>query len=74
MKATSERAITVGGPELAARAIRSGLVDEYHVFVVPFVAGGGNNFLPKNVRLQLELVDERRFKSGVIYLHYRTAR
>ncbi len=72
MKATSERPITVGGPELAAQAIRSGLVDEYHVFVVPFVAGGGNRFLPRDVPMQLELLDEHRFGSGVVHLHYRT--
>jgi dihydrofolate reductase len=74
MKATSERDITVGGPELAAQAIRSGLVDEYHVFVVPYVAGGGNRFLPRDVGIKLELLDERRFGSGVVHLHYRTAR
>jgi dihydrofolate reductase len=72
MKATSERAITVGGPELAAQAIRSGWVDEYHFFVVPFVVGGGKHFLPRDIRLQLELLDTRRFGSGVVHLYYGT--
>jgi dihydrofolate reductase len=64
--------ISVGGPHLAAQAIEAGLVDEYHVFVVPYVAGGGTRFLPDNVRLELELLDERRFGNGVVHLHYRT--
>jgi dihydrofolate reductase len=71
MKAESERDLTVGGPGLAAHAIRAGLVDEYHLFVTPIVVGGGNPSLPDDVRMQLELVDERRFKGGVVHLHYR---
>lgn len=71
MKATTERDITVGGPGLAAQAIRAGLVDEYQLFVTPIVVGGGKRSLPNNVRLKLELLDERRFGSGVVYLHYR---
>jgi dihydrofolate reductase len=72
VKASAGRDLTVGGPDLAAQAIRAGLVDEYHLFLVPFVVGGGNQALPDNVRLQLELLDERRFGSGVVYLRYRT--
>ena len=72
LKARAERDITVGGPNLAAAAIKAGLVDEYHVFVVPHVAGGGTRFLPDTVRLELELLDERRFGNGVVYLRYRT--
>jgi len=72
MKAPAGRDITVGGPDLAVQAIRAGLVDEYHVFVVPVVVGGGKRFLPNDVRLKLELLDERRFGNGVVHLHYRT--
>ena len=72
MKASAGRDITVGGPDLAARAIRAGLVDEFHLFVAPIVVGGGKRFLPTNVRLELELLDERRFDNGMVYLHYRT--
>ena len=72
MKASAGRDISVGGPDLATQAIKAGLVDEYHVFVVPYVAGGGTRFLSDNVRLELELLDERRFRSGVVHLHYRT--
>jgi dihydrofolate reductase len=72
MKASAGRDLTVGGPHLAAQAIRAGLVDEYQLFLVPFMVGGGNQSLPDNVRVQLELLDERRFGSGVVYLRYRT--
>jgi dihydrofolate reductase len=73
MKAQAERDISVGGPELAAQAIRSGLVDEIHLLVSPIVVGGGNPALPDDVRLPLELLDERRFGNGVVHLHYRVA-
>ena len=46
MKARAGRDITVGGPELAAQAIKAGLVDEYHLFVHPIVVGGGKQSLP----------------------------
>jgi dihydrofolate reductase len=72
MKASAGRDITVGGPDLAAQAIKAGLVDEYHLFVVPVVVGGGKQSLPDDVRLSLEVRDLRRFDSGVVYLHYRT--
>ena len=63
--------VSVGGAELAAEAIRAGLVDEYHLFLVPTVVGAGKRALPEGVRLELELLDERRFGSGVVYLRYR---
>ena len=72
MKASAERDLSVGGPELAAQAITAGLVDELHLFVTPIVVGGGNPWLPDGVRVKLELRDERRFGSGVVYLRYRT--
>jgi dihydrofolate reductase len=72
MKARAVRDISVGGPDLAAQAIKAGLVDEYHLFVTPVLVGGGKQSLPENVRLELELLDERRFANGVVHLHYRT--
>ena len=72
LKATAARDLAVGGPTLAAQAIRAGLVDECHLFVSPIVVGGGTQSLPDNVRLNLELVDEGRFGNGVVHLHYRT--
>jgi dihydrofolate reductase len=72
MKASARRDITVGGPDLAAQAIKAGLVDECHLFVAPIVVGGGKQSLPDNVRVRLELLDERRFGNGVVHLRYRT--
>ena len=72
MKVTAGHDISVGGPELAAQAFRAGLVDEIHLFVGPIVVGGGKASLPSDVLLPLELLDERRFRSGVVHLHYRT--
>ena len=72
LKESAGRDITVGGPELAAQAIEAGLVDEYHLFLAPIVVGGGKQSLPDNVRLTLELVDERRFGNGTVHLRYRS--
>lgn len=72
MKATAHHDISVGGPDLAAQAIKAGLVDECHLFLTPVVVGAGKRSLPIDVRLKLELLDERRFASGVVHLHYRT--
>ena len=71
MKEESARDLSIGGPHLAAEAIRAGLVDEYRLFLAPVVIGGGTASLPDDVRLDLELIDERRFGSGVVHLHYR---
>jgi dihydrofolate reductase len=70
MKSSAGRDLSVGGPDLAAQAIKAGLVDELHLFVSPILVGGGKQSLPDNVRLKLELLDERRFGNGVIHLHY----
>ena len=72
MKAAAARDISVGGPGLAAEALRAGLVDEVHLFLSPIVVGGGTRALPDGVGLQLELLGERRFGNGVVHLHYRT--
>lgn len=73
MKAEADRDISVGGPNLAAHAFKAGSVDECHLFVAPIVVGGGNQSLPDNVSQKLELEDERRFGSGMVYLRYRMA-
>jgi dihydrofolate reductase len=72
LKASAERDLTVGGPELAGRALAAGLVDECQLFLTPVVVGGGKRALPDAVRLDLELLDERRFGRGVVYLRYST--
>lgn len=74
MKLEAERDISVGGPELAAQAIRAGLVDEIQLFLSPVVVGGGTRALPNDVRVDLELLEERRFDNGVVYLRYRSKR
>jgi dihydrofolate reductase len=73
LKASAGRDISVGGAGLAGQAIAAGLVDECHLFLGPVVVGGGKRALPDNVRARLELLDERRFDSGVVYLRYRMA-
>ena len=73
LKATSERDLLIGGSELAAEAIRAGLVDEFHLFLAPVLVGGGKRALPDGVRVDLELLDERRFASGFVYLRYGTS-
>ncbi len=62
--------LSVAGPTIAAHAIRAGLVDEYHLLVAPTMLGGGIRVLPSNVRVRLELLGERRFGNGMVYLRY----
>jgi dihydrofolate reductase len=73
MKSNQERDITVGGPNLAAQALKAGLVDECQLFLTPVVVGGGKPALPDNVHLELELLSECHFRSGVVFLRYRTS-
>jgi dihydrofolate reductase len=72
LKAVAGSDIALGGPDLAAQAFKAGLVDEFHLFLAPIVVGGGKRSVSENVRLKLELLDERRFDSGMVYLRYRT--
>jgi dihydrofolate reductase len=72
MKAAADCPLSVAGAELAAQAIRAGLVDELHLFVTPVSVGGGKQALPDGVRVNLELLGEHRFDRGVVHLHYRT--
>jgi dihydrofolate reductase len=71
LKASAGHDLLIGGPELAAQAFEAGLVDECHLFLVPFVVGGGTRSLPVKVRVGLELLDEGRFDAGFVHLHYR---
>jgi dihydrofolate reductase len=72
LKAAADHDLTIDGPNLAAQAIAAGLVDEYHLFLTTSVVGGGKRFFPDGVRLELELVAERAFDSGLIFARYRT--
>jgi dihydrofolate reductase len=72
MKTAAGTDLAVGGPNLAAHALKAGLVDECHLFVTPVIVGGGKPSLPDGLRLELELLGERRFDGGMVYLHYKT--
>jgi dihydrofolate reductase len=72
LKQTVANDILIGGPELAAQAFRSGLIDECQLFLTPIIVGGGKSSLPDNIRLELELLEERRFGNGTVFLRYRT--
>jgi dihydrofolate reductase len=72
LKATAAHDISIGGPTLAAPALKAGLVDECHLFVHPVVVGGGNSAFSRGVFGRFELLAERRFDSGVVHLHYRS--
>ena len=71
MKAGATHDLTVGGADLAAQAFGAGLVDECHLFFWPIVLGGGKRALPEHARVDLQLLNERRSRSGVAHLHYR---
>jgi len=73
MKTNEKRDITVSGPNLAAQALGAGLIDEYQIILMPVFLGGGKPSLPNNIRLDCELLNERRFLSGVVFLHYRVS-
>lgn len=70
LKAGVEHDITVDGPELAANAIKAGLVDEFQMIVCPAVVGGGKRFFPEGVALDLKLLESRQFQGGVVVLRY----
>jgi dihydrofolate reductase len=72
LKAQLPHDISVAGPNLAAQAIRAGLVDEYQLLVAPIILGGGKPVLPSHVGIKLDLLDERRVGNGWVYLRYRT--
>jgi dihydrofolate reductase len=70
LKASTDRPLSIGGPTLAATALRAGLVDEIHLLLSPVVVGGGTPALPSDLRLDLSLLDTRRFANGVVHVHY----
>ncbi len=74
LKAGASRDVAVGGPALAAHAIRAGLVDEYHLLIAPIIVGSGNPYLPGKVSVKLDLLDERRFDNGMVHVRYRAKR
>jgi dihydrofolate reductase len=73
LKRSAESDISVGGAAFAGQALAAGLVDECHLFLHPIIVGAGKRALPAGVNVRLELLDQRRFASGVVYLRYRTS-
>jgi dihydrofolate reductase len=71
LKAEATTDISIAGPELAAEALKAGLVDEYHAILAPVIVGGGTPILPSGIRFDLELLNEHRFANGTVHLHYR---
>ena len=71
LKAAAQHDLSIGGAQIAGQALAAGVVDEVQLFLHPVVVGGGSRALPDDVRMQLELLDERRFANGVVYLRYR---
>jgi dihydrofolate reductase len=74
LKAVGTRDLSIGGPTLAGHALLAGIVDEIRQFLAPVIVGGGRYFLPRGLRADLELCDERRFDAGTAYLRYRVLR
>jgi len=72
--AAAEAEVSVGGPTLAATALRAGLVDSFWLVQAPVVVGGGTPVWPAELRLDLDLVDEHRFAGGAVFVRYRVAR
>jgi dihydrofolate reductase len=73
MKVAASKDLSIAGPELAGHALKAGLVDELQLYLNPIVVGGGKYFLPRDHALDLDLLEERRFGDGVVYLRYRIA-
>jgi dihydrofolate reductase len=71
--AESDKDFDIGGPNLAAQAIKAGIVDEYHQFIAPIMIGSGLYWLPKDAKVKLKLVNIRRFENGFVHLHYSKA-
>lgn len=67
----SDKDFDIGGPHLAADAIKAGIVDEYHQIIAPVIIGSGNYWLPRDVSIALKLVDVRKFENGFVHLQYR---
>ena len=68
--AESDKDFDIGGPHLAAEAIKAGIVDEYHQIIVPQIIGNGNYWLPKDVEVKLKLTDLQKFENGFVHLQY----
>jgi dihydrofolate reductase len=71
--AESDKDFGIGGPHLAAEAMKANIIDEYHQIIVPLILGGGNHWLPGGNHNKLKLVDLRKFENGFVHLQYTKA-
>jgi len=71
LKREAARDIIIGGAELAGLALEADLVDECHLFLNPVIVGGGKPAFRVDLRKNLELLETRRFSTGVIHVRYR---
>lgn len=74
LKEATDADLNVSGPDLAAHAFRADLVDEVQVMLAPVIIGAGKSYHPAGVRLDLDLVDLRRFGNGMVWLRYEVVR
>src|SRR5262245_22465812 len=74
LKRASTHEISIGGVELAAVALAADLVDECHLFLTPVIVGRGKPAFRTDLRRNLELLETRRFSTGVIHVRYRIRR
>jgi dihydrofolate reductase len=73
LAAESDKDFDIGGPRIAAEAIKAGIVDEYHQIIAPVIIGNGNYWLPRDIKIDLKLVDVRKFENGFVHLQYSNA-
>jgi dihydrofolate reductase len=73
LKSEAQRDLGIGGSALAAQALAAGLVDELQLLLVPVVVGGGKPALPTEGLLRLDLLEQRRFGNGTVFMRYRVA-
>lgn len=66
--------VGIGGPTIAAAALRAGIVDEVRLILVPVAVGGGTPAFPHDLKLGLDLQEERRFGNGSVFLRYLVSR
>ncbi len=71
LKRESDHDISIGGADLAGLALKGDLVDECHVFLNSVIVGGGKPAFQTSLRRNLELLETRRFGTGVVHLRYR---
>ena len=70
LKQAATADLSIGGPTIAAQALRAGLVDDVSLYLHPLGVGGGTPALPRGARTDLTLVEQHTFADGVVFLRY----